>query len=597
VYCHIAFFMLENAYFRELICRLNNSLGSLLPRASSTIRNWVKEEYKRQKEQLQLELKDALSNVHISFDMWTSPNSYAIISIYSHFINKRGKRKIRLLAFRRLYGTHSGDNQATALLEVINEFGLESKIGYFVCDNAKSNDTAVDAVLKKLYPYLSEKQRRARRLRCFGHITNLCARALLLGKGAGKAMSELSRKVSKGAFEAVDAFWRGKGAVGRLHNIIIYIRCSPQRLQAFAGTVIGGRLKEFDELQAIQDNQTRWNSWYYSIGRALNIRERINKFCRQYKPSDKHDTSLKDNTLSRTHWHQLDRIHDCLKVFEVGTLDTQGQKRYLFDYYPSLAWMLHEVDNFKVEFADEATRDSTFTTLSECCEHSWDKIEKYYVKCDETPIVYAAVILNPTKKHHWFKQEWQDGTEEQRTWIEAVKVQVQELWRTEYKISKAVSPPQASKDDERDLHIRLHNYKRLKVTRPASPTDALDSYLNTDPELDNETFDPLQYWYDRRHTAPDLAKFAFDTLAIPIMSDDTERSFSAGRDMITYRRSRLHDDIIEACSCLRSWYGKPKKNHKNEAPFDDEEVVERQFNELQGIETPGEEQDELFDDI
>jgi hypothetical protein len=262
--------------------------------------------------------------------------------------------------------------------------------------------------------------------------------------------------------------------------------------------------------------------------------------------------------------------------------------------------MLDEVDNFKVEFADEASRDSTFTMLSQCCEHSWEKIEKYYVKCDETPIVYAAVMLNPTKKHHWFKQEWQDGTEEQRTWIEAVKVQVQELWRTDYKITKSVSPPPASTDNERDLHIRLHNYKRLKLGPRLSPTDVFDQYLDTDPELDIKTFDPLQYWYDRRHTAPDLAKFAFDTLAIPLMSDDTERSFSAGRDLITYRRSRLHDDIIEACSCLRSWYGKPKKNEKNEAPFDEEEVIEQQYDKLEGgisMADAAEEQDELHDDI
>lgn len=139
--------------------------------------------------------------------------------------------------------------------------------------------------------------------------------------------------------------------------------------------------------------------------------------------------------------------------------------------------MLHEVGNFQVEFADEALRDSIFTTLSQCCEHSWEKIEKCYVKCDETPIVYAAVMLNPTEKHHWFKQEWQDGTEEQRTWIEAVKVQLQKLWRTDYKITKMASPLPASKDDERDLHIRLYNYKCLKLTARASPTDAFDSYL------------------------------------------------------------------------------------------------------------------------
>ncbi|KYG42638.1 hypothetical protein M433DRAFT_40555, partial [Acidomyces richmondensis BFW] len=57
-----------------------------------------------------------------------------------------------------------------------------------------------------------------------------------------------------------------------------------------------------------------------------------------------------------------------------------------------------------------------------------------------------------------------------------------------------------------------------------------------------------------QHHYPGLAKMAFDVLSIPLMSDNNERSFSSGRDMITYRRTRLRSDIIEACQCLRSWY-------------------------------------------
>lgn len=64
------------------------------------------------------------------------------------------------------------------------------------------------------------------------------------------------------------------------------------------------------------------------------------------------------------------------------------------------------------------------------------------------------------------------------------------------------------------------------------------------------------------------------------MSDDPERSFSSGRDLITYRRSNLHDDIIEACSCLRSWYGPPVQagaSKAGEAAFDDEDEIEEQY--------------------
>ena len=38
VCCQIAFFMLENKYFRELVTYMNAALGALLPKAASTIR-------------------------------------------------------------------------------------------------------------------------------------------------------------------------------------------------------------------------------------------------------------------------------------------------------------------------------------------------------------------------------------------------------------------------------------------------------------------------------------------------------------------------------------------------------------------------------
>jgi hypothetical protein len=51
------------------------------------------------------------------------------------------------------------------------------------------------------------------------------------------------------------------------------------------------------------------------------------------------------------------------------------------------------------------------------------------------------------------------------------------------------------------------------------------------------------------------------------MSDEDERAFSAGRDLIGYRRSCLQADTIE--NCLRSWFGPPSK----EAAFDSEEEL------------------------
>jgi hypothetical protein len=178
------------------------------------------------------------------------------------------------------------------------------------------------------------------------------------------------------------------------------------------------------------------------------------------------------------------------------------------------------------------------------------------------------------------------------------------------RISAAAVGYWTSKEDQatpsnESVQGRLREYKRMRITTSCNAADALEDYLSTDLILDlrgsnseGPHFDVLQYWFDRRHAQPELARFAFDTLAIPLMSDSPERAFSAGRDPINYRRSELKADVVEACSFLRSLYGPlAAKTIDGEiyAAFDDEEVIEKQYEKLytqKGLQT-----DEIGDDL
>ncbi|KAJ0128213.1 Uncharacterized protein HZ326_28690 [Fusarium oxysporum f. sp. albedinis] len=70
-------------------------------------------------------------------------------------------------------------------------------------------------------------------MRCFRHILNLVAQAFLYGDDA--APFELQSE-AYGMLERVEEdleHWRAKGPVGKLHNIVKFIRASPQRTGAF----------------------------------------------------------------------------------------------------------------------------------------------------------------------------------------------------------------------------------------------------------------------------------------------------------------------------------------------------------------------------
>jgi hypothetical protein len=206
VYYHIAFRMVENEYFRNLVAFLSSSIGRSLPRIASTIRGWIMEVYKVEKAAVKQELRSVVSNIHLSFDGWTSPNNYSSLSVFAHFINSGGARRIRLLAFRRTYGVKPAANEAVVLIEVISEYNVQDRIGYFMYNKIGTNDALTDLILKELHPTWITKQGLSRRLRCLSYITNLFARALLFSTGASKKLAALQAKPLTGAVDVKMVF-------------------------------------------------------------------------------------------------------------------------------------------------------------------------------------------------------------------------------------------------------------------------------------------------------------------------------------------------------------------------------------------------------
>lgn len=147
VCCHIAFFQIENVYFRDMLYYLFPPLAKLLPKAASTLRQWVKDGFES-KERLRQDMREARSNISLSFDLWTSPNYLAILGVVAHFIDKTDKRRTSVLALLEVEGEHSGENMAEVLLHIIRDYKIGGRIAYFMADNASSNDTCVNAVLQ-----------------------------------------------------------------------------------------------------------------------------------------------------------------------------------------------------------------------------------------------------------------------------------------------------------------------------------------------------------------------------------------------------------------------------------------------------------------
>jgi hypothetical protein len=87
------------------------------------------EEFDKARLQLKNELASARSRIHISFDLWTSPNSQAMVGVVGHYLGRDYRVHSTLIALRRILASHTGENIAEAIKPVLQEYEIVAKLG------------------------------------------------------------------------------------------------------------------------------------------------------------------------------------------------------------------------------------------------------------------------------------------------------------------------------------------------------------------------------------------------------------------------------------------------------------------------------------
>jgi hypothetical protein len=147
------FLQTSNKYFRQIIRYLMPYAAKKLPTSPNTIWTWILLSYKESKLTVQKALLESMSAIHFSFDLWTSPNYYAILGVVAHWADANGVLQTTLLGMPKLDGPHTGENICEAFWHVLNEYNLFHRVGYFMLDNASSNDTALMILHSRLQRY------------------------------------------------------------------------------------------------------------------------------------------------------------------------------------------------------------------------------------------------------------------------------------------------------------------------------------------------------------------------------------------------------------------------------------------------------------
>ncbi|KAK5997074.1 FAD-linked oxidoreductase ZEB1 [Cladobotryum mycophilum] len=328
------FSIFDNSYIRKVFLEFNPSLSSQISWSRTSQRQCVNTLFLSKKEIIKQGLHNALSQIHLGFDLWTSPNRLAIMAVTGHFLDQNGHQQQRLLALREQPGSHT-----------VKDWGISTRLRTIVSDNASNNDTCLQHLFNILDPTMTSVKISERRMRCYGHILNLVARAYLYGEN-----SESFEQESQ------------KGPIGKLHNIVRFIRASPQRSAQFKKIVP----EEHDhndfllhnasprEVELLLNNETRWNSTYLMIERAIEKQQQIQGFLGQNQlETDRKKRIPDEDILTIEDWRLLIEIKDILKPLWSQTMRCQGWGKgdshgRIWEIMTGIEFLLTHLEHWKV---------------------------------------------------------------------------------------------------------------------------------------------------------------------------------------------------------------------------------------------------------
>ncbi|KAG7414965.1 hypothetical protein Forpi1262_v016895 [Fusarium oxysporum f. sp. raphani] len=582
-----SFSIAEEAELHAVFDYLNPSVSARKANIThTTVREKIVAAFEQHKQKVIEVLGKAPGLIHISFDGWRSGNRYALYGICCFFRDENNKPCKITLGLPEVSARHTGPNIAAEILDVIESYQIQDKIGYFTLDNAKNNDTAMEIIGGEL-GFVGAR----RRGRCFGHTLNLSAKAILFGHDA----DAFERRISGVGplTEAEHLIWRKKGPAGKLHNLVIAIH----RSDLLTGMLRNIQQEAFNKssdpklnarkpLDVILDNDTRWLSQLYMIRRALLLRDYIERLIAHHRIDFEQQNKAKrggpnksltlpficqpENQLSDKDWEVVEIFAQILSYYEatIKMLEGDGQIRKrkrgwtgsygnIWDVIQGFEFLLEQLERFKDIAKDFPDTEHFRININ----LGWQKLNEYYEILSETPIYYAGLALHPAYRWKWFERNWTDRPE----WIDEAKNIVHDVWRFEYREAAlpgqeppAVEPvPKQRKTSDNPFQEYL---KRNRYTAPEAGHGGLapgeDEYLHwiTHCESgDGSINDPLAYWHEKRFKYPNLSRMALDFLTIQPMSAECERLFSAAGRMVNPLRYQLEAQIIGMCQVLRSW--------------------------------------------
>ncbi|KAI8411223.1 hypothetical protein FOFC_07817, partial [Fusarium oxysporum] len=353
---NIAHTFIEYPEFHAVILSCNYMARDVLLRSRRAVPKLLKKTFAQHKQGLVKKLHNSLSSmVHFTIDMWTSSEQKAAYqAIVVHFVDAETRGVAQaLLSLREFKGSHNGKLQAKAFLEVVEEYDLRGKVGYFTMDNHDANDTMLDDIAKEI----DGLDPVARRLRCSGHIMNLIVQAFLFRSKAKKIQEDEREGIDEASSTSI--YNDFKAEIGRALP---------------------------------RDNDTRWNSWFRLIDVAIENRAKFMDWIQE------NHAKIEKDALDHNDWNELGDIHAFLQVFHQISV-RQGRENTLDEVLSHMDFLHHHFTRTK----NRAFSGPRFYARFHV---AWLKFEKYYQLTEQAPVYVAGILLHPALRKSYLSEQW-----------------------------------------------------------------------------------------------------------------------------------------------------------------------------------------------
>jgi hypothetical protein len=259
--------------------------------------------FREEDDRINERLRRECSKISVTLDCWVSPNNKAYLGVTGHYIDKNWALQSLLLDFVPLPGPHTGANMCGALVDVCKRRGILDKLLGVTSDNAANIGkllTCLKGAFGRQGVAFSKEQQH---VRCVAHVVNLAVQEFL-----GELKAE-DATVNPNPDRGVATQTADESSIIKLRRAVRWIRSSPQRSDHFESMC--KRCKVPKKKKAILDSPTRWNSTYFMIKRAIELREPLSLMMEVMK--EEHPG------LSDSDWELLEVAGQVLGIFEEGT--------------------------------------------------------------------------------------------------------------------------------------------------------------------------------------------------------------------------------------------------------------------------------------